>query len=90
LCITHLPQIAARGMTQFRIEKTVRQQRTVTSVSALNAAARVDEIARMIGGATPTPGVRASAAEMLASRAAAPTAKAKQKAKGESESRRRG
>jgi DNA repair protein RecN (Recombination protein N) len=90
LCITHLPQIAARGMAQFRIEKTVRQQRTVTSVSALNAAARVDEIARMIGGATPTPGVRASAAEMLASRAAAPTAKAKQKAKGESESRRRG
>jgi DNA repair protein RecN (Recombination protein N) len=90
LCITHLPQIAARGTTQFRIEKTVRQHRTVTSVSTLSPDARVEEIARMIGGVTPTAGVRASAAEMLASRAAAPKAKVKQKAKGESESRRRG
>jgi DNA repair protein RecN (Recombination protein N) len=90
LCITHLPQIAARGTTQFRIEKTVRQHRTVTSVSTLSPDARVEEIARMIGGAAPTAGVRASAAEMLASRAAAPKAKVKQKAKGESESRRRG
>jgi DNA repair protein RecN (Recombination protein N) len=90
LCITHLPQIAARGTTHFRIEKTVRRDRTVTAVSALNAEARIDEIARMIGGLTPTAGVRASAAEMIVSRAPAARAKAKQKAKGESESRRRG
>ena len=30
LCITHLPQIAARATTQFRIEKHVRGERTVT------------------------------------------------------------
>jgi DNA repair ATPase RecN len=65
LCITHLPQIAARGTTQFRIEKTVRGARTVTSVERLDAGARVNEIARMIGGAAVTDAVRATAAEML-------------------------
>jgi DNA repair protein RecN (Recombination protein N) len=65
LCITHLPQIAARGTTQFRIEKTVRGTRTVTSVERLDAGGRVDEIARMIGGAAVTEAVRATASEML-------------------------
>jgi DNA repair protein RecN (Recombination protein N) len=67
LCITHLPQIAARASTQFRIEKDVRRSRTVTSVSRLDESARIDEIARMIGGATITDAVRASAREMLGS-----------------------
>ncbi len=65
LCITHLPQIAARADTQFRIEKTVRGSRTVTSVSRLDEEGRVEEIARMIGGASITPSVRASALELL-------------------------
>ena len=66
LCITHLPQIAARGTTHFRIEKTVRRDRTVTSVTRLDREGRIDEIARMIGGATITEPVRASARELLA------------------------
>ena len=74
LCITHLPQIAARASTQFRIEKDVRRNRTVTSVSRLDESARVEEVARMIGGATVTDSVRASAREMLGS-AAGPAAK---------------
>jgi DNA repair protein RecN (Recombination protein N) len=65
LCITHLPQIAARGTTQFRIEKSVRGDRTVTSVERLDEAGRVDEVARMIGGAAVTEPVRASARELL-------------------------
>jgi DNA repair protein RecN (Recombination protein N) len=65
LCITHLPQIAARASTQFRIEKAIRGPRTVTSVERLDAAGRVDEIARMIGGAMVSDGVRASAEELL-------------------------
>jgi DNA repair protein RecN (Recombination protein N) len=76
LCITHLAQIAAQGTTQFQIEKTVRDKRTVTSVVKLDADGRVDEIARMMGGAAITPQVRAGARELMA------------KAKGESESRR--
>ncbi len=65
LCITHLPQIAARAGTQFRIEKTVCGHRTVTSVAQLDEAGRIEEIARMIGGATVTEPVRASARELL-------------------------
>jgi DNA repair protein RecN (Recombination protein N) len=65
LCITHLPQIAARGATQFRIEKSVRGDRTVTSVERLDAEGRVDEVARMIGGVAITEPVRASARELL-------------------------
>jgi DNA repair protein RecN (Recombination protein N) len=95
LCITHLPQIAARATTQFRIEKTVRGKRTVTTVERLEENGRVDEIGRMIGGASISEPVLASAREMLldgACRAEAPEgrrrAKGKHKAKGESESPR--
>jgi DNA repair protein RecN (Recombination protein N) len=82
LCITHLAQIAARATTQFRIQKYVRGERTVTTVERLDDKGRVDEIARMIGGASVTDSVRASAGELIAGTGA----KGKQKAKGESES----
>jgi len=65
LCITHLPQIAARGDAQFMIEKSVRGSRTVTRVERLDDAGRVEEVARMIGGASVTEQVRASARELL-------------------------
>lgn len=86
LCITHLPQIAAYGSTHFRIAKSVRQGRTITDVARLGPADREEEIARMIGGAEPSPAVRASAREMLTSRH---RAKGENKAKGESERGRR-
>jgi DNA repair protein RecN (Recombination protein N) len=65
LCITHLPQIAAAGVTHFRIEKNVRGSRTVTTVHRLAPDERVEEIARMIGGANAGERARASAAELL-------------------------
>jgi len=65
LCITHLPQIAARGATQFAIEKSVRGSRTVTRVDRLDNDGRVEEVARMIGGASVTDQVRSSARELL-------------------------
>ena len=87
LCITHLPQIAARASTQFLIEKAVKRTRTVTSVAKLDSDARIEEIGRMIGGASMTDAVRQSARDLLGGTG---RAKAKHKAKGESESRRRG
>lgn len=66
LCITHLPQIAAQATTHFRIEKNVRAGRTLTSVDRLSDAARVGEVARMIGGTVVTDHVRATARELLA------------------------
>ena len=68
LCITHLPQIAAYGQSHFSITKSVRQGRTSTRVERLNATARQEELARMIGGTEVSASVRASAREMLASR----------------------
>jgi DNA repair protein RecN (Recombination protein N) len=84
LCITHLPQIAAYADTHFQIEKHVEKGRTRTTVRRLTAAERIEEIGRMLGGAGVSDAVRASAREMLATRA-----KGEVKPKGESESRKR-
>jgi DNA repair protein RecN (Recombination protein N) len=81
LCITHLPQIATCADTHFQIEKRVEGGRTKTTVRRLTADARVDEIGRMLGGEL-TPGIRATAREMLAERSGA---KGEVKSKGESE-----
>ncbi len=86
LCITHLPQIAARATTQFKIDKQVRGGRTVTSVERLDPEGRVAEISRMIAGDAVSEQMRASAREMLAGDAT--EAKGKRKAKGEGESGR--
>jgi DNA repair protein RecN (Recombination protein N) len=51
LCVTHLPQVAAFAMTQFRIEKEVDQEQTSTRVQRLDPEARIRELARMLGGA---------------------------------------
>ena len=50
LCITHLPQVAVHGGTHFAVAKRVRDQRTFTEVDHLEGDARVEEIARMLGG----------------------------------------
>jgi DNA repair protein RecN (Recombination protein N) len=65
LCITHLPQIAAAGHVHFHISKSVANGRTQTQVVRLNQAERVEEVARMIGGAAPTDAARAAARELL-------------------------
>ncbi len=65
LCVTHLAQIAALADTHLHIEKNVRDERTYTSVTPLDRAGRIDEIARIIGGAEITETTRRSAEEML-------------------------
>ncbi len=51
LCITHLPQIAARAHQHFRVAKGRAGGRVVTRVEALDEEARIRELARMAGGA---------------------------------------
>ncbi len=89
LCITHLPQIAAAGRTHFLIDKQVRGRRTVTTVSRLDREARVDELARMMGGAGAGPQARAGALELLESAGAKGEHMAKAKGESRSRSRRR-
>jgi DNA repair protein RecN (Recombination protein N) len=66
LCITHLPQIAKYGRHHFRIAKGVAKGRTRTHIARLNAEARVEEVARMLGGEAITPTTMDHAREMLA------------------------
>ena len=65
LCVTHLPQVAAQAGHQLRVEKSTRNGRTRTSLEMLSTDQRVDEIARMLGGATITDRTREHAREML-------------------------
>jgi DNA repair protein RecN (Recombination protein N) len=65
LCITHLPQIAARGDVHLQLSKQVRAGRTMVSLARLDDAGRELEIGRMIAGAEVSARVRASAREML-------------------------
>lgn len=84
LCITHLPQIAARGDAHFVIDKQVKGGRTMTTITRLDQSGREQELARMIAGAAISATVVASAREMLAGRQRSET-----KPKVESESRPR-
>ncbi len=65
LCITHLPQIACHAERHFRVEKRDVEGRSVTSVHALDEGERVDEIARMAGGARISEATRRHARELL-------------------------
>jgi DNA repair protein RecN (Recombination protein N) len=65
-CITHLAPIAVQAQSHFAVSKAVKGGRTVTDVTPLKGVARVDEVARMLGGATITPKIRETAKEMLA------------------------
>ncbi len=51
ICITHLPQIAAMADHHLLIEKNMEEQKTITTVTALDKEKSVSEIARLIGGA---------------------------------------
>ena len=65
LCVTHLPQVAACADWQWRIAKNSRGDEVVSEVTRLDERARVDEIARMLGGLEITATTRAHAAELL-------------------------
>jgi DNA repair protein RecN (Recombination protein N) len=65
LCVTHLPQVAARADWQWSIAKESRDGTTVSRVNPLDAAGRIEEIARMLGGVKITDTTRNHAREML-------------------------
>ncbi len=64
LCITHLPQIASMADHHFLIEKSTDGVKTVTQIEELNLTDSVEELARMLGGASITDAVRENAREM--------------------------
>jgi len=65
MCVTHLPQVAAAGDHQWQVSKGAANGKAVSTVAVLDRDARVDEIARMLGGVKITDTTRKHAAEML-------------------------
>jgi len=65
LCVTHLPQVAAQAHHQLRVSKETLDGHTHTRIEPLDPAARVEEIARMLGGTEITRRTRDHAREML-------------------------
>lgn len=64
-CVTHLPQVASLCHTHMQVQKTSAGGATATTVTRLNEQARVEELARMLGGITITEQARGHAREML-------------------------
>jgi DNA repair protein RecN (Recombination protein N) len=65
LCVTHLPQVAARADWQWTIAKESVNGITLSRVTPLDRNGRIDELARMLGGVKITETTRRHAAEML-------------------------
>ena len=67
LCVTHLAQIAVMADTHLLIEKHTENERTYTDVCTVDGEARVNEIARIIGGDNITESTLKTAREQLSS-----------------------
>jgi DNA repair protein RecN (Recombination protein N) len=65
LCVTHLAQVASQAHHQLRVTKLTDGCTSRTSVTALGADERVEELARMLGGVEITRKAREHAREML-------------------------
>ena len=65
LCVTHLPQVAACADAHFRVSKTGNGEGVRSELAKLKSAERVEELARMLGGAAVTAKTRAHAKELL-------------------------
>ena len=65
ICITHLPQIAAAGEHNYKIYKDSDLSSTYTHIKDLDDSAKVEEIARLIGGTTITETTLRSAKELI-------------------------
>ncbi len=67
ICITHLAQVAAFGHQHLRVSKAQEKSGAQTEVLQLSDQDRIDEVARILGGAVITDKARNAAAEMIQS-----------------------
>ncbi|PTI39123.1 DNA repair protein RecN [Staphylococcus succinus] len=65
ICISHLPQVATMSDHHLLISKAAHHDRTTTQVKELTGEERIDEVARMISGASVTKLTRQNAKEMI-------------------------
>ncbi|HEY2863525.1 MAG TPA: DNA repair protein RecN [Casimicrobiaceae bacterium] len=77
LCVTHLPQVAACADEHYRVTKIGKGEAVASELVRLPAGARVEELARMLGGHEITAKTRAHAGELLAQQRAASARRAR-------------
>ena len=65
LCITHLSQIAGKGISHYKVSKDVKNNRIVAEINKLSESDRVCEIATLISGLQVTESSRRQAKELL-------------------------
>ena len=65
VCITHLPQIVSYAEQHFKVNKSVRSNKTFVTIDKLSSKERLEEIAEMIRGAEKTDVTRKQAKEMI-------------------------
>jgi DNA repair protein RecN (Recombination protein N) len=69
IAISHLPQIAAKGDQHFLVYKDNSSKKTTSEIKPLSQKERIEEIAKMIGGANPSSLARANAKELIEQKA---------------------
>lgn len=67
ICVTHLPQVAAKAHQQMRVEKLHLKDSTETRMTVVSGDERVIELARLLGGDIISDKTMANAQELLAS-----------------------
>lgn len=65
IAISHLPQIAAKAEAHLFVYKETKASRTITAIKNLTPEERITEIAKMIGGATPSTLALQNARELI-------------------------
>lgn len=65
MAITHLPQVAAKGTSHFKVFKEDLEDATITRVKELSAEERIDELAVMLSGSATDTAARANAVSLL-------------------------
>jgi DNA replication and repair protein RecN len=65
MAITHLPQIASKGIAHYYVFKKEENDRTITQIKQMDTEERVIEIARMLSGAALTEASMANARDLL-------------------------
>ena len=68
MAITHLPQVAAKGDSHYKVYKTDREDRTVSHVRRLESEERVRELAAMLSGSSVNEAALANARVLLGER----------------------
>ena len=65
LVVTHSPQVAAFGSAHWKVEKDIKDEKTLSRVTKLSTDDRVNEIARMLAGEIITKEARGAARSLL-------------------------